>query len=347
MKNMKLINRSDIRLSLLAAVATTVAFSDFCLGLLGAFATTVAVTQSARADTSSSVVAIASRASADYVRPKYADGSYKQETFAFGKGGVWGGALADPTIDKLDFMDVARTIAGPLANKNYLPSNDPKTTRLLIMVYWGITNAPEHANGSAAMQNLQNAALNLSTANGGTDSVRFDRNTAGWAKPETYSSTSTTKIMTQAQEEADNALTGAMASVAAEDRARDRLDAQNASMLGYDGVWNATSDVKGTAIEIRRQDLVNELEEGRYFVVLMAYDFQNMWREKKAKLLWETRFSIRERGNDFGKELAAMTQDASRYFGQDSQGLVRKPLPEGHVEIGEGKVLAYEHANSP
>jgi hypothetical protein len=94
-----------------------------------------------------------------------------------------------------------------------------------------------------------------------------------------------------------------------------------------------------TALKGRRDDLIAEIEDNRYFVVLMAYDFQMLWKQKKNKLLWETRFSIRERGNDFGKILPAVAQYASQYFGQDSKGLVRQPLPEGHVEVGEPRSL--------
>jgi hypothetical protein len=74
----------------------------------------------------------------------------------------------------------------------------------------------------------------------------------------------------------------------------------------------------------------------------MAYDFQMMWKEKKAKLLWETRYSIRNRGNDFEKQLAGMTGEASKFFGQNTGGLVRKALPIGHVDIGEQRVLSYD-----
>jgi hypothetical protein len=37
---------------------------------------------------------------------------------------------------------VAQTIAVPLASQNYVPAKDPKSTRLMIMVYWGTTIAP-------------------------------------------------------------------------------------------------------------------------------------------------------------------------------------------------------------
>jgi hypothetical protein len=74
----------------------------------------------------------------------------------------------------------------------------------------------------------------------------------------------------------------------------------------------------------------------------MAYDFQLLWKQKKHKLLWETRFSIRQIHNDFDKQLEAMAENASQYFGQDTKGLIRKPLPEGNVKVGELKVLGIE-----
>lgn len=117
-------------------------------------------------------------------------------------------------------------------------------------------------------------------------------------------------------------------------------DKLNALMLGYDSWWDATQgDHRGTALGLRRQDLIDEMEQNRYFVVLMAYDFQLLWKEKKHKLLWETRFSIRERNHQFDRDLPSMAQYASQYFGQDSHGLVRKPIPEGDVNIGEVKAL--------
>jgi hypothetical protein len=92
-------------------------------------------------------------------------------------------------------------------------------------------------------------------------------------------------------------------------------------------------------LEVRRDDMVAEIEENRYFVVLMAYDFQILWKQKKHKLLWETRFSIRQRHHNFDKDLPSMAQYASQYFGQDSHGLVHKEIPQGHVDIGEVKSL--------
>jgi hypothetical protein len=71
----------------------------------------------------------------------------------------------------------------------------------------------------------------------------------------------------------------------------------------------------------------------------MAYDFQSMWKQKKHTLLWETRFSVQQRGVEFDKQLAAMAKNASQYFGQDTRGLVHKELPVGRVDIGDVKTL--------
>jgi hypothetical protein len=71
----------------------------------------------------------------------------------------------------------------------------------------------------------------------------------------------------------------------------------------------------------------------------MAYDFQMMWKQKKHKLLWETRYSVPERGRNFDGYLVSMTRRASQYFGRNTRGLEHLDLPEGHVEVGDVKSL--------
>src|SRR5476651_1236116 len=88
------------------------------------------------------VEAVSSKVAPDYIRTKLEDGTYKPEYYSFGKGGNWGGEFKDDTIDKLGFMDIARTIAPSLESQKYLPARDPATTKLVIMVYWGTTAVP-------------------------------------------------------------------------------------------------------------------------------------------------------------------------------------------------------------
>jgi hypothetical protein len=250
------------------------------------------------------ITAVSGKTSKDYIRTRLPNGRFLPEEYAFGKGGEWTGDKADFSIDTLTFLDVAHSIALPLASQGYLPSRDPRTARLLIMVYWGTTRAPEHASTSSAYERAADLAL-PGVSSTPTDSTYYV----------------------------------AMLLVDLENKQRDRVDFQNAQMLGYDGWWADTSHYKGTFLQGHRQDIIDELEDDRYFVVLMAYDFQLLWREKKHKLLWETRFSIPQRRHEFNRDLPAMAQYASKYFGQDSGGLVHGEVPFGRVEIGEVKSL--------
>jgi hypothetical protein len=311
--------------------------------MLVSSATLMTGLSSAQAGGKDEAVAISSNASSDYVRPRLANGLPQPETFAFAKGGLWKGTEGG-TKDMPDFLEVAKTIAKPLASQGYLSGGNPKTTKLLIMVYWGTTRTPEHSTDSAASQNLQVASAAALAANH-AQAVHFNPNDN--MAPQQMAQTSTTSyaIRSPEQVDADIAMTSALAAVAAEDNQRYQLDEQNANMLGYDRLWNGTAQSKGTALEYRQQDLLNELEAHRYFVVLMAYDFQRMWKEKKVKQLWETRFSVREQGNDFSKQLAGMTESAARYFGRNSGKLVHSPLPQGRVEVGPIKTLPGDPQN--
>ena len=279
------------------------------------------------------ITAVSSVTSPGYSRTRRPDGTVQPETYAFGNGGRMDGPVRDATIDPLTFMKVAETIAEPLDAEGYVPASEPKGTKLLIMVYWGTTTGSKESTESAEIEQLQAGqmgkppppqALTPATANAGMGPAgRSD---------------------SMAQSGVHNAgmqdFYGDLASVALADRRRIQADAQNASLLGYDSELSEKNGMEGTAFARDRDDLVDELEENRYFIVLMAYDFQSAWKEKKHKLLWVTRMSVRQKGNDFGKALPAMTRYASRYFGRNSNGLIRKPVPEGRVEVGVPKVVS-------
>jgi hypothetical protein len=280
------------------------------------------------------VEAVASKTAKDYVRRKLPDGTFQIETYAFGKGDNLSGARIDATADSLDFMDVARAVSVPLAEKQYLPTQDPKTTNELIMVYWGTTRAPEFATESnshmlaqQANEMQQKAVQNLAAAA---------------ANPEIPTRPDSLNAMPQKQAlaEADNALLVANLGIQQENQRREDQDMKTATLLGYDSWWvSANAAMDGTAMGRRKADMRAELEEDRYFVVLTAFDYQKLVKEKKQKFLWEVRFSIREHGNAFDKRLPAMITVASDYFGRNSNGLHHVDVPEGKVEIGPVKSL--------
>lgn len=279
-------------------------------------------------DATVGVTAVSSRVSKDYVRTKLPDGSYQPEEYAFGNGGRYDGPFRDPSIDKLSFLDVAQVIAVPLKAQNYLPARGLKTEKLLIMVHWGTTIVPDPASTWEGSMELHDAfhTATISPA-GGAAAAR----TAGAAM--------------------QNAYANANAQLSMEIGQREQVDSMNARMLGYESEGLIGTDY-GNLIEhtgvtgLHRDELLNEIEETRYFVVLVAYDFQVYLKQKKLKALWEARFSINEPHNDFAKALPVMAQYASRYFGQDSHGLLRTKVPEGKVLIGEPRSLGEVEAPS-
>jgi len=264
------------------------------------------------------IEAVASKVAPDYIREKQPDGTFKTEFYAFGKGGDWGGPIKDDSIDKVDFMDVARTIAPALAGQQYAPARDPKTTKLLVMVYWGTTTVPQPYENDplyqAYYQALEEYHLLLSGIPPQVD-------------------------------EANAVLTAGLHQLEIENHIRDRLDFKNAGMLGYDmsGLIGTERGnyLSHTALRTERNDEVDEIEANRYFVVLMAYDFQLLMKSKKHKLLWAARFSINELHNQFDKALPAMAQYASKYFGQPSNGLIRERLLNPDVKIGEPTLIQF------
>ena len=235
-------------------------FSRFCLCLLGSTSVGAALLSTAQAE---EIEAVSSRVSADYVRAKLPDGSFQPETYAFAKGGYRSSGTQDYSIDKIQFLDVARTIAGPLATQRYIPTKDPKTTRLLVMVYWGATASLTHSSDSAGYQNLQLAQGALSSAQMDSHGMPAGGGIAA----------------------DQNELDASLALVNLENHIRDRADAENAALLGYDSWWDKYSGhaVFGTALAEHKQEMIDELEEGRYFVVLMAYDFQLLLNGEEAQ----------------------------------------------------------------
>jgi hypothetical protein len=264
------------------------------------------LTLAARAE--DGITAVISRVSDDYSRATLQDGSFRSEAYAFGEGGYQGAAIYDDTIDHLTFSDVAHVIAGPLASQNYVPSRDPNATKLLIMVYWGATDG-----------SMDFASLNIAASAGhghgrGNGGERFGG--GGYGAGGYGGGYDAWNVASMA---------AAMA------------DTRNAGILGYrDALLE-----DGLGANRVRVDLLNEISYSRYFVVLMAYDFQPMWRHKQHKLLWETRFSVREQGNDFTVALPAMARYASEYFGRDSHGLLRTHVPDGRIYMGDPTLVEY------
>ena len=117
------------------------------------------------------------------------------------------------------------------------------------------------------------------------------------------------------------------------------IDDQNARILGFQKEMSRASDLSFTSFA---HDFYDEFRAGRYFVVLKAYDFQMAQKEKRLKLLWESRFSVQRQAVGFADQLPAMARFAARTFGRETKGILDPDAIKGDVKLGELKIIGPE-----
>jgi hypothetical protein len=138
----------------------------------------------------------------------------------------------------------------------------------------------------------------------------------------------------------DNDWYGAASIMDDVNRQRDLRAFSNAGLLGYREALAHHINLQGLSVHgTIYSDLIGDVEESRYFVVLTAFDFKTAWKEKKLVPLWSTRYNIATRGNNFAAALPDMTRFASKFFGRESDGLVRGLNPTGKVNMGDIQIL--------
>jgi hypothetical protein len=262
-------------------------------------------------------IAASATAGSDYVRPTDAKGTPQPETYVFSEGKYFEGATVDRGLAKTTFADVTKILAGNLAKQNYFPATDVKSAQLLIMVHWGTTTIYDDPQKDFNQQMLTDATASYNSAiasSGTTDPTALN-----------------------------------MALGAREDAQASQRDAinRNAVLLGY-----------ARSLEKERRELIptnseillsNELNEERYFVILFAYDNQARLKERKSRVLWITRLSVRSPGNNFLEALPALAKAGSDVFGRQVDGLVRikAPLRPGKVTLGETQFLGAVDSKAP
>lgn len=293
-----------------------------------AFAAAAAAVVLSAAEPRPPVTATNTVAHPEYVRTKRADGTYQPETYTFGQGEFGSGRLKDASIDPLSFNQIARILTGPLAEQGYVPSRTAAETKLLIVVHWGTTipfDDGQYRSGLNAISSVMSqqgpnlTPLVPTGPNGisGDSSLQAALNNA-------QQSELTSMFMMQEQF----------------NRLRDRANDRNARLLGYAPSLARFGDMPGPLQSVRN-DLVSEIEDDRYYVILAAFDFQPLWKKKEKRILWITRFSMRAQGHRFDRDLEAMARIASSHFGRATRDLVRTNRVE-RFEIGQPEFIRFE-----
>jgi hypothetical protein len=90
-------------------------------------------------------VKVVSRVYNGYTRAVSADGSRVPESYIFIEGGMIDQEpVANDSINRIGFDEVARQLAAPLRSQGYVPSRETESAQLLIMVWYGNTRNTVH-----------------------------------------------------------------------------------------------------------------------------------------------------------------------------------------------------------
>jgi hypothetical protein len=260
--------------------------------------------------------AVFSRVSKEYRRERLPEGGFKPEFYAIANGGMVAGTSRDQTVERVTYPEVAGLIMRELAKQGYQYARNAREASLLVVLHWGNTLPYNAINFQQSLGPASQAMSNLQQLkNGVASQSEIDR----------------------AQGDLDTALD----LVEMERLVRNTYVAPNARLLGYIEDINDSNDIRRlTSVgDDRYRDMMADVEESRYYVIVSAYDFQELVKHGKQKLLWVTRVSVRSPGNSFDESVGAMLKNASHYFGRESGKLVRGEELRGRVELGELKFL--------
>jgi hypothetical protein len=244
--------------------------------------------------------------------------------------------MADPSLDRLGFAKLVKILAVPLAKQGYQPGREMGGIDQLLVVHWGRTVGwDSHGYGDAY------GSLNRT----------FDTMKSAFPDLSPYSSGPTLPGVPQASARtlgvggapgAAGELENMLLMLALQEDARNRMNGRTARLLGYQSTIAHLPVFFGSMVCMDRADLIDEIEDDRYYVVLAAYDFPATLKNRQPKILWITRFSLQTHGNEFDRSIDRMVQAAAAYFGRSSDGLRRERLSGGSAVSGELKVINYE-----
>ncbi|MDA0347301.1 MAG: hypothetical protein O3C20_07850 [Verrucomicrobia bacterium] len=253
-------------------------------------------------------VAIKAEASKDYLRERAQNENKKVQTYQFMEGNHFKGRSSDKGVQAITFNDIIQELPQHLVKQNFYPNPELGEGDLLIVVHYGATDFEDDPMELMGIENMG-------------DISNIEQGSVEVGSKESFDLMDSLNSSLGFNEAINSG--GKMS--------RD----QKAQMLGIDGLDKprAGSAVAGNEYE-------NMLKEARYFVVLMAYDFQRFRKKHEAKLLWSTRYSVRTAGQSFETAFKEMNAVAGDYFGMNSGKLTHKRMDdESSVKIGEIEVI--------
>lgn len=269
----------------------------------------------------SELIAVSSTASPTYIRKLDTSGKPRVSTYVFTRGKFFESATIDDGLARTQFLDVEQLLIPSLAKQNYLPARNPDAAEMVIVVHWGSTLVYDDPMKELQAQKL--GAL-LEEMGGESRKYRADHVSTNTPFPPEQDLAPINDILNSAEMGRD---------------ANELTIVRNAALLGYTKTLKAFAR-SASMLRTEEDSLRDDLRDERYFVILMAFDYQ-AYKAKKMQPLWIARLSIRSTGTNFATALPLLSEAGSKVFGQqiDHLSLVRGSFRSGEVNIGELRSL--------
>lgn len=259
-------------------------------------------------------VFIDSEASDTYNEVKENDGEAKYETYVFIKGNFYDSDFADKSLRAASFEEVATTLAENMKQRNYYPSSSPSEGDLLIVVHYGTTSVEPDLE-ELFMLDSTDPYAQAETSEGSEEEPGFS---------EVYSD--------------DFVDLADLSDFGANNTAQYQQTMRNNRL----GISKALNRKNITSTE--EFDLRVEMQDERYFIILMAYDYEKLRSENERELLWTTRFSVPSIGTNFEDAYPALARAASAYYGTSLEKYAKTSthFGTGTVDIGTLETVGVE-----
>jgi hypothetical protein len=285
-------------------------------------------------DENAILTAVFAKTAKDYHRDRDESGKWRREYYTLVNGGAADGTAIDSAQARVPFVAVATVLAQHLARQGFFPATDPANVDLLIVVNWGKTRPFEDKVYKEGVENITLSMNSLTLKSQAADRARANAAQV----PGEVNLTGTTEDMEK--QAAESYLENDMIMQDMMNRQRNQSNARTAHLLGYMGDINkADGPQRYAGAGDLYNELVADIEEARYYIILSAYDFNRTVRERKPDLRWLTRMSMRAPGNSFAERAAGMIAYSASRFGQDTGGLERKLYPQYKVNLEDVRFL--------
>ncbi len=260
-------------------------------------------------------IAIKAIASDEYTKSRALNENKKTQTYMFMKGNYHPGTTKDSGMSNMSFDDIIQNMAVHLKKQGYYALPEPGDSDLLLVVHYGRTTTEPSLEDMLGYTSLEDQGYTEEVANAGAGGAILT--------PSEMNATADFGFSMAARE---NSETGGQMSLF-----------YKAQLLGMEEAFIGSNVTRS-----EERLLKTLLDQERYFIVLVAYDYPKL-KAGEAQPLWTTRYSIRAIGQSFEKAIEDLNLVAGDFYGKNLKGLTQKRVTDkSRVEMGEIEVIGNE-----